>query len=197
MLFRSYAPPLLSFVWGDRRFAPCVITEVSWDESGWHSGRAARAVLNFTLIEVRDPKKRADPLVPAEKQGRTSEDKEKEASAKTPPKLPKELTERQRKEGSNAAKEYLRQNQKSLPPALKGVVDSNSYFLSTDEATGAITMLDSNKREIGVVGRWDGREFTQGEKNQWATILQTEQKAGNGPSPTTSDQETQIGRAHV
>ena len=48
----KFAPPVLSFVWGRRRFSPCVLTEIKIDEAGWLDGEPALAVAEMTLLEV-------------------------------------------------------------------------------------------------------------------------------------------------
>ncbi|MBW4636345.1 MAG: hypothetical protein KME30_32050 [Iphinoe sp. HA4291-MV1] len=49
----NFSPPVLAFIWGQRRFSPCVMTRFSKTEKLWFpSGDLAECAISFTLIEV-------------------------------------------------------------------------------------------------------------------------------------------------
>jgi hypothetical protein len=140
-----FSPPILSFVFGSRRFSPCVLTRVGWDEVNWLGGEPARAQMNLTLQQIPEPGKLGLGAIAPELQSLDQ--------------LPADLTERQREEGSAAAKEHLNANIQTLSPEVQGLVRSNAYKLGTDAATGDVTMVRADGTAIGVVGRWDGKEL--------------------------------------
>ena len=144
---RWYAPKPLNFVWGSRQFGPCVLVDVNWSEEAWISGEPATAQLSLTLEEIPPPD--------SELQRRLPPNMNKVEGALDTP-----LTERQRTEGSAAAQTWLQENTASLDDGLRDRVAANRYRLTTDEKTGLTTITDENGSAIGVVGRWDGREFT-------------------------------------
>ncbi len=142
----KFSPPILSFVFGSRRFAPCVLTRVGWDEVAWLGGQPARAQMNMTLMEIPAPGKLGLAAIAPEQQ--------------TLNQLPTDLTERQRGEGSAKAKEWLNANIQAVSPEVQSLVRSNTYKLATDAKTGDVTMQKADGTAIGVVGRWDGKVFT-------------------------------------
>jgi hypothetical protein len=144
----QFAPPVLMFRWGKRRFGPCVLTDLDWDESAWLDGDPAKAVLNITLQEI------ARPLTKAEKEAKarvkdSAQAKKREKQGKPP--LP--LTDRQRKEASEKAKEFLKANNKSWAADIQAAIAKNNYKLSTDADTGDVTMTDGQGKSLGVVLR--------------------------------------------
>ncbi|NJR38521.1 MAG: hypothetical protein HC781_06340 [Leptolyngbyaceae cyanobacterium CSU_1_4] len=144
----KFNPPILSFVFGARRFSPCVITRVKWDEAAWLGGEPARAQLSITLMEVPVPGERGVAAIPPEPE------------APTDGSPPQELTERQRQDGSTKAKEWLNANVGSLETSLQSIVRTNRYRLSTDAKTGDVTIFDLEGKSLGTVGRWDGATLT-------------------------------------
>ncbi len=49
----SFSPPVLAFIWGQRRFSPCVMTRFSKTEKLWFpNGDLAECAISFTLVEV-------------------------------------------------------------------------------------------------------------------------------------------------
>ena len=137
----QFSPPILSFVMGSRRFGPCVLTQLSWDETAWLGGEPASVNLSMTLEEIPKPGLKRDAATQSLQRRQSS------------------LTLRQREEGSAAAKEYLEENQGSFRDEIASAIASNAYFLETDEITGEVSMLDRNKDFVGIVGTYDGREF--------------------------------------
>lgn len=145
----QFSPPILSFVMGKRRFAPCVLSEVSWDESAWLGGEPASVSMNLALIEVPFPGLKRDAITP--------EGEEESPTDSTTPR--NELTDRQRKEASDAAKKHLQDNQQTFAKVVADKIQSNSYFLETHRETGEVSMLDANKDFIGIVGTSNGQDF--------------------------------------
>jgi hypothetical protein len=145
----QFSPPLLSFVMGRRRFAPCVLSEVSWDESAWLGGEPASVLMNLTLIEIPFPGLKRDAITPE-----TGDEIEMDSTAPR-----NELTDRQRKEASDAAKKHLQENQQTFIKVVADKIRSNSYFLETNRETGEVSMLDANKDFIGIVGTYNGQDF--------------------------------------
>ena len=138
----QFSPPILSFVMGSRRFAPCVLTQLSWDERAWLGGEPASVNMSMTLEEIPNPGLRKDALTPSVNSSRSP------------------LTLRQREDASSAAKNYLEENRSSFSKAIASAIDANAYFLETDENSGEVLMLDRDKKEIGVVGVYDGQDFS-------------------------------------
>lgn len=142
-----FAPLVLSFVWGHKRFAPCVLTALEWEESGWLAGAPARVQLNMKLTRVPPPQQLGQQPIPPEP------DPVEDGPTKP-------LTDRQRQDASNNAKKWLQDNQTKLPTAVSTLVKSNAYLLATDKATGDVTMTNGKGEKLGIVGRWDGKEFS-------------------------------------
>lgn len=160
----QFAPPLLVFIWGSRRFGPCILERVNWEETAWLGGEPAKATLGITLIEVPKPETR---------EGKTGTGKEaaqdfgSKPKTDTTPKPNNEgkpriaLTDRQREDASNKAKEHLKANVASFDPAVQAVIKANAYKLSTDKDSGDVKLLDGKGKDLGIVGRWDGdKTFT-------------------------------------
>lgn len=147
-----YNPPVLSFVWGKRRFSPCVISELSWEEKGWLNGMPANATMNLTLIELPTTIRKADATAA---KPRELEDP-KELTPKAGEKLRNPLTDRQLKEASVEADKWLQANKDKLSDLVKGMLKNKSYYLQTEKTTGVVAFLDKNKQLIGNVGQWDG-----------------------------------------
>jgi hypothetical protein len=146
----QFAPKVLSFVWGHKRFGPCVLNSAPWEETAWVAGAPARVKLSLKLTRVPPPDQLGQqPIAP--------EPDAKQREADGSPR--KDLTDRQRKDASDAAKAWLKANQSTQSPKVSTAVKSNAYKLSTDKATGDVTMLDGKGGTIGIVGRWNGKEF--------------------------------------
>lgn len=46
------SPPVLEFVWGSKRFGPCMMKDLSVTESMWDGGELVSATCSFTLVKV-------------------------------------------------------------------------------------------------------------------------------------------------
>jgi hypothetical protein len=144
----KFSPPILSLIWGSRRFAPCVLTRVKWDEAAWLGGEPARVQMNLSFVQVPPPGERGIAAIPPE------------PDIPTDGSPAQDLTERQRQDGSAKAKEWLNANVSELDTNTQSLVRSNRYRLSTDAKTGDVTMFDVDGKTLGVVGRWDGTTLT-------------------------------------
>ncbi len=154
----KFAPPVLMFRWGTKRFGPCVLTDVKWTESAWLGGEAARLKMSLTLEEI--PK----PLTKAEIEAKQKlKDKADEQKREKDGKPPIKLTDRQRQEASTKAKEYLKANTKVWAPDIQSAIEKGNYKLSTDADTGDVTMVDVTGKKLGVVLK------SLGDKQQSAT----------------------------
>jgi hypothetical protein len=153
----EFSPKLLLFVMGRRRFGPCVLEEVQWEESQWLGGDAAGIKLSLTLVEV--PK----PLTPAEKEERERQRQLALADMRASQgKPPLELTPRQQEEVTKAAKAYLAANKDQFSDTVQALIQKGNYKLKVDAATGAVTMTDDKGTAIGTVLTYDGKTLTAG-----------------------------------
>lgn len=144
----KFAPPVLMFRWGTKRFGPCVLTDVRWSESAWLGGEAARVKMSLTLEEVPKPLTAAE--IEAKKKAKQGADAKKRESDGKP--LLK-LTDRQRKEASGKAKEYLKTNTSIWSPDIQSAIEKGNYKLATDGDTGDVTMFNAKGLKLGVVLR--------------------------------------------
>lgn len=128
--------PIVSFVWGSRRFSPAMVQSFEFTETMWTStGEPTRAEGKFTLVEV-------PPVVKPSTETQTSSNAPVKSS----------LTPRLLEQGSNGASKWLTDNSRSLPESLRQIVQRNAYKLSTD-AEGVISMLDSNGVLLRTIGQ--------------------------------------------
>ena len=153
----EFSPKILMFVMGRRRFGPCVLEEVQWEESQWLGGDAAGIKLSLTLQEI--PK----PLTPAQKEERERQRQlaasdMKEAQGK--PRL--RLTPRQQQEVTQAAKVYLEANRGQFSDSVQALIHKGNYQLKTDSNTGAVTLSDAQGKSLGTVLSYDGKALTAG-----------------------------------
>lgn len=144
----KFSPPVLLFRWGTKRFGPCVLTDVKWTESAWLGGEAARIKMSLTLEEVPKPPTKAD--IEAKKKAKEKADQDKRSSSGKPA---QKLTERQRKEASDKAKEFLKANSQNWSADIQSAVEKGNYKLATDADTGDVTMFDVKGKKLGVVLR--------------------------------------------
>jgi hypothetical protein len=145
---RIFSPPLLMFIFGSRRFGPCVLTSVSWDEASWLGGAPARVQMNLSFMEVPKPGAIGVKALPPEP------DPPKDG------KPAKDLTDRQKDDAIVKAKEWLKTNEGKLDPRIVTTLKANTFKLEADKKSGDVMMLDAKGGKIGVVGRWDGKTFT-------------------------------------
>lgn len=139
-----FNPPILSFLFGSRRFAPCVLTKVSWDESAWLGGEPARVRMNLTFQQIPTPGKLGLNAIAPEL---------KTNALETP------LTERQQDEAKKKAKEWLKANLNNIDPQLKTRIEEKDYELTVDANTGEVKLKTGDENLNGIVGRWTGKEF--------------------------------------
>lgn len=195
----NFAPPVLSFVWGQRRFAPCVLTEVSWVETGWHGGEPARAALSITLLEIPKREARGDASIPEDERKLLEEEiaaaeREAEEAKKKLEKLKQPLTERQQSEGQDAAKKFLEENKDKLNPEVANLIESGEYKLETDQETGAVNLTNEKGEAIGRVGQWNGDKLNTEvgtlpeppKPNETAEAQATEGDRADASSPGTT-----------
>lgn len=139
-----FSPPVLSFVFGSKRFAPCVLTKVSWDEAAWLGGEPARAQMNLTFLQIPAPGKLGLNAIAPEL---------KTNALETP------LTERQQDEAKTKAEEWLKANLNNVDPQLKTRIEEKDYDLTVDPNTGEVKLKTGDENLNGIVGRWTGKEF--------------------------------------
>ncbi len=147
----KYNPTILSFVWGSRRFGPCVLSQVQWKEDGWLGGTPARATMSLRLLEVPDPLTSSRANAKKQQSANNKADTRQKAGM---PRLP--LTERQAIAASAKAKEILQKNVSRFSPQVQALVKSSSYKLSTNRNTGDVVMIDRKGAKVGIMGRYDG-----------------------------------------
>lgn len=148
---KKYSPPILKFQMGAREFGPCVLTKLDWDESAWLGGEPASVRLNLELREVPKVVSRGE-IEKAKEKATESAKTTREQQSK--PRLP--LTDRQRSDGSAAAKKYLETNINSWAADVQAVIRGNKYKLATDKSSGQVVMSDTSGKKLGVVLVWDG-----------------------------------------
>lgn len=142
-----FAPKVLSFIFGEFRFSPCVISgNINWNETAWLNGLAARATLSFSLLQLPTPGKLG-------------------LSEIAPELVPQRFTDRQLEDSSKAAKEYLEANIQNYSETVVGYIRANTYKLTTDRASGVIQMTDPQGKTIGTIGIYDGKTINDKENN--------------------------------
>lgn len=162
---KKYSPPILKFQMGTREFGPCVLTKLDWDESAWLSGEPASVRLNLELREVPKVTSRGE-IEKAKEKATESAKTTREQQGK--PRLP--LTDRQRSDGSIAAKKYLESNINSWTADIQAIIRGSKYKLATNKSSGQVVMTDAAGKKIGVVLVWDG---TTGKAGQGVTTIAT------------------------
>lgn len=148
------SPPILSFIFGSKTFAPCVLVAITYDESAWLSGAPAIVKLNLTLREIPQP------LTLAELDARRNGISKAASDTKQKAGMPrKPLTDRQLKDASSLATKYLTERIKLYKPDIQSLIKSKSYKLSTAKDSGDVSLFDKNGKLLGVVFRYDGVGF--------------------------------------
>lgn len=140
----EYAPPKMSFIFGDRRFEPVVVKSPSWEEEKWLSGNPAGVKLSFTLERVPFGEPADSYTPPLETEGDA---------------VNLALTDRQMEEGRDAAIAALPDHLSELPDPVSELIRSEDYSLSP-ATDGKIWLLDGDGAEVGSIGSWDGSVFT-------------------------------------
>lgn len=153
---KQYSPPILAFVFGSRRFSPCVLSNVKWVETGWLGGAPARATMSLTLLEVPEPmtKEAASAKIRA-----TLSKVAQTRSQQGQPRM--ELTDRLSFDVVNKAKAWLAANVDKFDPKIVPIIKSKNYTLKIDSNLGLIYMYDSKGNKVSnyAVAKWDGKQF--------------------------------------
>ena len=144
----KFAPPILLFRWGKKRFGPCVLTDVRRTETAWLDGDPARMKLTLTLEEIPKPPTKAE-LEAKKKAREEAAAQRREAEGKPPLKL----TGRQQQEAVEAAKAYLKANAAAFSADVQKEIEKGDYQLATDPDTGDVTLSSAKGDKIGVVLR--------------------------------------------
>jgi hypothetical protein len=135
---QQWYTPVVSFTWGKRSISNLVVTTLGVTEIGWRSGLPVRAIVNgLTLLEV--PPKTA-------------------TTSRSTSQSTKALTERQQSDGSKAGQDWLKSNLNKLTPSTAAIVRAGKYLMDT-KPDGVVTMLDTSRQVLGVVGTWDGTKL--------------------------------------
>lgn len=152
----KFAPPILSLIWGSKRFSPCVLTQISWDEAAWLGGDPASLQLSLTLKKLPEDRGRgtAQPTTLVGSTANTDSPATPTENSEGKPRMP--LTDAQAAEASKYAKQYLNQQLSKFSPDVQQLIRSNSYLLLTNRETGDVTMLGKGGTAIGNVLRWNG-----------------------------------------
>jgi hypothetical protein len=137
-----FTPTPVNFVWGSDKFGPAVITSLDWTETGWLNGKVATARVNLTLLQIPP----LSPPPPASEVAANAANSEIN------------LTDRQKQDASTKAKEWLNVNINNIKSEYVDLVKTNSYFLLTS-VNGQVKLLDRNKKELIVIGVYNGSEF--------------------------------------
>lgn len=153
----EYNPPLLSFVFGDVRLSPCVLTEIKIDEVAWsRGGDPADLSVSMTLLEVPNP----------ELLEQSREVIERQFGVLSGELLAEPLTERQQEEAITEADSYIEDNLQALSENedVADILSEETYDLSVDPDSGNVTLVsvgdDGETEEIGILGKYNGDVFT-------------------------------------
>ncbi len=153
----KFAPPVLSFVWGSKRFGPCVLLDVSWDEAGWLSGEPALATVNMKLQQLPPEIERSEnPLNKPELLNTDDGMAPDESAEGAEPRMA--LTERQANDVRLMTAKFLIENQSLWKPEIQREIeilgefglyrqisvgeDGVATFISTE--SGPLAILRSN-----------------------------------------------------
>lgn len=155
----KFAPPVLSFVWGSKRFGPCVLLDISYNETAWLSGDPASVILNLTLQQLPPEIERENnPLFAPDLLVQNTDDgmQPDESAEGAEPRMP--LTERQANDVRLMTAKYLMQNSELWKPEVQREIeilgelglyrqisvseDGVATFISTE--SGPLAILRSN-----------------------------------------------------
>lgn len=163
----EFEPPTLSFIWGSRRFEPCKLTKISWEESRWLGGDPAGVRLSISLQQVPDPEAKPDNPLDYPLADETGEVGESGGLTEGI-----ELTDRQLEEAREEARNYLEENSANYSSLVREILSGDEIFV-TPSTDGTVRMYNTDKEEIGVIGQWTGEEFVT---NGVGTIPETEEE---------------------
>lgn len=164
---KKFAPPILKFQMGSREFGPCVLTKIEWEESAWLGGEPAALTLSIELKEIAKTITRGQ--IEKAKQTKSEQSKSQREKAGKPR---TKLTQRQRASASGLAKKFLEANISTWDTAIQSAIKTSKYKLITSEDTGEISMIGTNGKTLGTVGKSTGTEFLAGGKNTTIATLQ-------------------------
>jgi hypothetical protein len=152
---KQWHPKVVYFVWGTEKFGPCVLTDLSWEESSWLGGEPAIIRLDMTLLQVPNPDNQPKEVSPVINPNLVALGS---SSTATTSLVPINLTDRQKAEASKKAEKFLRANlTKVITPELKQKVQSNQYKWKT-ESDGKVYFVSPNASDL-LVGVWNGTAF--------------------------------------
>jgi hypothetical protein len=154
----EYSPKVLMFRWGSKRFAPCVLTDISWKEEKLLSGEVAKIRLNLTLEEIPRPLTKAE-LQALEKKKQDLIIAQNDQSGF--PKLP--LTDRQVTTAKGFAKDLIAQNIDKFKPDIQAKLRKKDYALTVDKKSGNVEILSGGKN-LGVILRSLGEKIVVNSK---------------------------------
>lgn len=155
----QYNPPLLSFVFGATRLAPCVITEIQINEAAWlGDGEPADMSVGLTLLEVPHPEiiEQARDVI------------ERQFGVLEGELLAEPLTERQVEEGNTEADNWLNANIAEITEANEDIattINAGDYEIRIDPDSGRATLFAATGAELGEIGRWNGETFDSSESD--------------------------------
>lgn len=149
----QFSPPVLAFLMGTKRFAPCVITKLDWIESRFLSGAPGRISMSIVLEEIPTPPTKAE-LERREKVKREAIADRRQQQGR--PRL--DLTDRQQKAAIEQAKRYLNSNKSQFSAEVQGYINLGKYQLKVNKESGDVEMMVGEK-SYGIVLRSLGEKF--------------------------------------
>lgn len=164
---KKYSPPVLKFQMGSRTFAPCVLTKIDWQETAWLGGEPATVKLSLELKEIAKVVSRGQIESARDTRLRNAlNQREQSGRPRT------RLTDRQRAETSATAKKYLESNVSVWSAEVQAAVKGKKYKVTTNADTGEIKLIGANNKQLGLIGKTDGKVFGAGEKVTTIPTLQ-------------------------
>lgn len=143
----QYAPLVLCFSFGTKRFKPCVLMKLDWTESRFLSGNPGRIEMGMVLEEIPAPPTKAE-LEAKEKKKQDAIADRREKAGK--PRI--DLTKRQQENAIAAAREYLLKNRDQFSAEVQGFINLKTYDLTVDPESGDVEMKVGTKK-VGTVLR--------------------------------------------
>ncbi|QVQ57026.1 hypothetical protein ELBI_21 [Anabaena phage Elbi] len=145
-------PKILAFKWGSNTFAPCVLTNISFDITRWIDGYPVKARMNMTLKEVPKPNSDSKAIAEAKK-------KVKEVTVANG-NLKKTLTEKQIIDGTKKVNEYYKKNISFQPRTIQNVLSDPRSSFKIDKDTGQVSLYNSSDEFVALMGNYNGNIFT-------------------------------------
>ena len=150
----KFAPTILSFVFGSRRFGPCVLTSVKWTETGWLGGMPARSTMSISVQEVPAPLTKAE--LEAKRRAATSILSEAKQKVNSPRLL---LTERQVQAVITQSRAIIQKGISEFNPTAQALFKSGSFKIDVDREKGDVFLLDRSEKRVGTLARFDGKHL--------------------------------------